>query len=90
MDLVFIIFVAVSGVILFLAMQQAKIKKQIEENRRQLGDPTLPGASASDPMTPNPLIDPPPGPSSHHSPDAGGHHGGHDAGGGFDGGGGHH
>ena len=87
MDLVFIIFVAVSGVIIFLAVQQARIKKQIEENRRQLGDPTLPGSGGLDPTMPDTSSGTLPGSSSHHTPDAGSHH---SSDGGFDGGGGGH
>jgi len=96
-----VIFAVITAVFIFLAVQQARIKRQIEENRRKsedplLGDPTLLFPDGGNPLPPGGKIPPAPAPdappSSHapHAPEAGGGHHGGDAGGGFDGGGGHH
>ncbi len=96
---VFVIFAVITGVIVYLAMLQGKIKRQIEENRRHDDDTIWPPGTGPDfPSTGTGINVPPPdhstgshdGGAHHHGGDAGGHT---DAGGSFggDGGsGGHH
>jgi uncharacterized membrane protein YgcG len=96
MDLVFLVFAAITGVMVFLAVQQSKIKKQIDEDRRKRGDDALLPYGGADPMMTGlppgmpPDVSPgPPSPHPSHPPptlDAGGRHGGDHSSGGFDGG----
>jgi hypothetical protein len=78
----FLVFAVITGVIGFLAVQQGKIKRDIEARRRKREQEDLIALGGIDPNAPNlPNVQPTditPGAPSHHAPEIGDH--GHDPG----------
>jgi hypothetical protein len=76
---IFVIFATVTGVIGFLALQQGKIKRDIEESRRKREREDLIAMSGIDPTSANPPTVTPtditPGPHPPHTPGPDGSHG---------------